>query len=66
LLKEAQRNFLEALIQREVASILETAGLGCGARVVTCCAALGCSFGEVWAQARERILLQTSWRSEAE
>jgi hypothetical protein len=56
--KEARRNYLAALIQHEIAKILETAGLGRSARVGSCCAALGCSFGQVWARARERVLEQ--------
>jgi hypothetical protein len=51
-----QRNYLEALIQLEVAKILQTAGLGHGARVDASCATLGRSFAQVWAQARERVL----------
>jgi hypothetical protein len=62
--KEARQNYLEALIQHEIAKILETAGLDRGARVGTCCAALGCSFGQVWARARERVLEQILRQSE--
>jgi hypothetical protein len=54
--KVPQRNYLEALIQLEVTKILETAGLGHGARVDASCATLGRSFAQVWAQARQRVL----------
>jgi hypothetical protein len=62
--KEAHQNYLAALIQHEIAKILETAGLGRSARVGACCAALGCSFGQVWAQARERVREQILRQSE--
>jgi hypothetical protein len=55
--EEGQRDDLEALIQLEVARILEMARLERNAGG-THCAALGCSFGEVWAQARKRVLEQ--------
>jgi hypothetical protein len=54
--KEAQPDYLEALVQLEVSKILETAELGPSAQVGARCAALGRSFGHVWAQARERVL----------
>jgi|307.fasta_scaffold318359_2 hypothetical protein len=58
--KEVQPDYLEALVQLEVAKILEKAELGPSAQVGARCAALGRSFGQVWAQARERVLEQIS------